>query len=130
MKAYETKQRKVLLAFFQKHQENKFAVEDLLRELPADLQISRSAVYRNIDRMVQDGLLRRELQQDGRKTFYQYLACGKSCPRLHLQCEKCGKTMHLETREDEAKLQQLLQKNGFQLDEHATLIMGLCKKCR
>jgi len=130
LKAYATRQRKVLLAFLQKHQDEKFTVEDLLQQLPENLPVSRSAVYRNIDKMVQDGFLRKEVQQQGRKTFYQYLACGSSCSRLHLQCEKCGKTMHLDKLEDEEKLQQLLQQNGFKLDEHATLIMGICKKCR
>ena len=38
--------------------------------------------------------------------------------------------MHLENESAESDLTALLAKNGFVLDEHATVLVGVCKECK
>lgn len=130
MKEYQTGQRKALLKFFQQNQGRKFSIDDMIQELPPEPPISRSAIYRNLDKMVHDSLLEKSLESTGRKTLYQYTPCEACCDRVHLRCEKCGKIMHLENKSAESDLAALLEKNGFALDEHATVLIGVCKDCK
>lgn len=129
MKEYLTGQRKVLFAFFEKNKDGWFAIDQILSELPETISISRSAVYRNIDRMEQEGYLRKSLSDDTRKALYQYNDCSADCPHIHLRCEQCGRIFHLQNEEEEKKLKSVLQENEFQLDEQATMLIGKCKKC-
>ncbi|WP_040658526.1 Fur family transcriptional regulator [Oscillibacter ruminantium] len=130
MKEYQTEQRKTLLRFFQENQEHKFSIDDIIRGLPPEAPISRSAIYRNLNKMVRDDLLKKTIESTGRKSLYQYAPFKTCCDRLHLRCEKCGKIMHLENESAESDLTALLAKNGFVLDEHATVLVGVCKECK
>lgn len=130
MKAYQTGQRKLLLDFFASHGSGAFSVDGILAALPADAQVSRSAVYRNVDRMVREGLLRKTLSADGSKALFQAAAaCGAECEHIHLQCEKCGRVFHMEDTDEEARLREALDRSGFRLDEHASLLSGTCRDC-
>lgn len=130
MREYQTARRQLLLAFFQQHRTRKLTIDDLTRELAAEAVISRSAIYRNLDKMTRDGLLTRTLEPTGRKALYQLSVCEQCCERVHLRCEKCGKVMHMENPADELRLATLLEQNGFELDEHATVLVGVCKDCK
>ncbi len=130
MKQYKTQQREALLSFFMNNPERKLSPDDILCELPAELKISRSAVYRNLDRMASDGLLERSAAAEGRKTLYQYAGRERDCGRVHLRCERCGSVFHMEREADEQKLDVLLKQNGLQLDGRATVILGVCRGCR
>ena len=127
MKQYQTEQRKLLADFFKEHSERAFSIDEVVAALQA--RISRSAVYRNVDKMVQDGALSKAVAKDGRRTLYRHMACGDCCERLHLRCEKCGLLFHMESETDEEKLKNTLHHSGFELDEHATVLLGTCKSC-
>ncbi len=129
MKKYATKQRTLLLSVFQEHSGESLSIDGILALLPPGSQVSRSAVYRNVDKLAQEGQLRKTLSKDGRKALYQYINCQAHCRRLHLRCEKCGKVFHLESQADENALRFVLQKSGFRLDEQATVLTGVCKEC-
>ena len=129
MKEYTTKQRTLLLSVFQEHGGQPLSIDGILAQLPPGSQISRSAVYRNVDKLAQEGLLQKTLSEDGRKALYQYIRCQTHCERLHLRCEKCGKLFHLESEADEGALRSVLKKSGFRLDEQASVLAGICKDC-
>jgi len=129
LKEYRTTQRNLLAAFFEKHCDERLSIDQIMEALPSASAISRSAIYRNVDRMVQDGLLRKSAQAGSRKFLYRYIGGGKCCQRLHLQCTKCGRIFHLEDQAGETVRQAALRKNGFQIDEQQTMLYGLCKNC-
>lgn len=129
MREYKTEQRKVLLSFFTKNSGEAFSADQILSGLEPEAQISRSSIYRNLDKMVQEGLLRKTLSADGRKALYSYADCRQHCDRIHLQCGKCGRVFHMENPSDEARLKSVLGKSGFRLDEHAAVLPGTCKDC-
>lgn len=130
MKEYQTLQRRALLAFFQAHRTCCYSIDELMEQLSGEACISRSAVYRNLDKMTREGLLTKALEPSGRKALYRYAPCEAACDRVHLRCEKCGRVMHLQSPTDESDLSALLEKSGFELDEHATVLLGLCKGCK
>lgn len=128
MREYLTKQRKALLSLFEENPEKRFSTDDIMKMLPNG--ISRSAVYRNLDRMSKDGFIEKTLSDDENRSIYRFVGREKDCERLHLRCEKCGKTFHFENENDENKLNDILNENGLILDRKSTLIVGVCEKCK
>ncbi len=129
MKTYMTEQRRTLLAFFKENAGESFAIDEVVERLGGE-GISRSAVYRNVDKMAADGLLRKAAPDGSRHTVYQFAACGSHCDRIHLRCESCGKVFHMGSEKDEQALRSVLEKSGFELDEHSAVLPGLCKDCK
>ncbi len=130
MKDYQTEQRKALLTLFQSYPEKQMSMDDILKRLPEGCQISRSAIYRNLDRMAKEGLLEKLALSDSRNSQYRYAGREKDCRRVHLRCEKCGQVFHMEKETDEERLDSLLKQSGFQIDGSATVIFGVCKRCK
>ncbi|MEA4934533.1 MAG: transcriptional repressor [Lawsonibacter sp.] len=128
MKEYNTEQRVVLMTFFQENRGEQFSIDEIVARLPRQARISRSAVYRNVDRMVQEGLLRKARLEESRKALYQWMDC-RHCERIHLRCEKCGRIFHMKSETDEETLKSVLQNSGFQLDKQASTLPVICKNC-
>lgn len=130
MREYRTDQRTALTDFFKKNCDRQFTIDGILSEMPGISKISRSAVYRNVDRMVQDGILCKSIATGSRRALYQFIHEGECCERLHLRCEKCGRLFHMESEGEEEKLKNMLEKSGFQLDERSTVLVGTCRECK
>lgn len=128
VKEYKTEQRAVLMTFFQENRAGQFSIDEIVAHLPRQARISRSAVYRNVDRMVQEGLLRKARLGESRKALYQWMDC-RNCGRIHLRCEKCGRIFHMGSQTDEETLKFVLESSGFQLDKQAGALPVICKNC-
>lgn len=129
MKEYQTSQRMAIMSFFEKNPQMRVSSDDVLALLSSEVELSRSAVYRNLNKMVDEKLLEKSVQPNGRKTLYQYAGIEHGCSRVHLRCERCGKTFHMEREDDDKKLDSLLRANGLSLDNSSTVLLGTCKDC-
>ncbi|MGE4277543.1 MAG: Fur family transcriptional regulator [Lawsonibacter sp.] len=118
-----------LLAFFKENSGERFSIDQIVARLPQNARISRSAVYRNIDRMEREGLIRKSRLGESRKALYQWMDCSKHCQRIHLRCEKCGRIFHMESERDEERLKSVLEHSGFQLDKQTSALPVICKDC-
>lgn len=129
MKEYMTAQRKMLIDFFEHHCDQQFTIDGIAELLKDGCSISKSAIYRNVDRMTEDGLLRRSSSDDGRCNTYQYVGAGHCCGHIHLQCTKCGRISHIEDENAENALKKALGQSNFKIDEQKTVLYGVCSKC-
>lgn len=127
MKPYATAQRKQLLAFFQKHPDRQFAVEEIAAQLNGS-GISVSSIYRNISKMVSDGFVQRTSPDGSRRFLYQYVGEAACSEHLHLKCEKCGHISHMDSAATEAILAATRQSN-FRIDKKKSILYGSCKFC-
>ena len=129
MPKYMTKQRKTLLSYLSDHADEKLSA----RRIEADLSsegISMSAVYRNLSELEKEGKVRRVNKSGSREVFYQYTD-GEHCKEcLHLSCEKCGKTYHMNTPGAQMLIQNLAQSDEFTIDKANTVLYGVCKDCK
>ena len=128
MPKYMTKQRKALLAFLSEHADEEFSARQIAETLSGD-SVSVSAVYRNLSALEQDGKIRRVSKSGSREAFYQYTDCTGCKDCLHLSCEKCGKTYHMNTPDAERLVAALAQNDEFSIDKTATVLYGVCKEC-
>ncbi len=129
MPKYMTKQRKSLLAYLSLHADETLSARQIEAALSEE-GISISAVYRNLAELEKDGKVRRVNQSGSREVFFQYTdgAHCKEC--LHLSCEKCGKTYHMNTQGAAMLIENLAQSDEFTIDKTSTVLYGVCKDCR
>lgn len=129
MPKYMTKQRKALLDYLSRHADEKLSAKKIEADLSSE-GISISAVYRNISDLEKEGKIRRVNQSGSREVFYQYTdgAHCKEC--LHLSCEKCGKTYHMNSEVTKMLIENLAQSDEFAIDKASTVLYGVCRECR
>lgn len=129
---YRTEQRKKLSAFFESHPDLAISAKDLAEALSEGdgPTLSTSAIYRNLDRLEQEGVIVRYASKNRRENLYRYVQSENCENRLHLACVQCGKTYHMARTLSEELLKQVGQIDGFLIDTEKTAILGLCEDCR
>ena len=126
---YMTKQRKALLRYLSQHADETVSAKQIEAALSGE-GISISAVYRNLSELEREGKIRRVNQSGSREVFYQYTDGAHCRECLHLSCEKCGKTYHMNTEGAQMLVQNLAQSDAFAIDKANTVLYGVCKDCR
>jgi len=129
MSGYNTKQRRILLAFLGQHPDELFSARQIADALKAE-QISLSAVYRNLVQLEADDQIRRYTKSGTQEAFYEYIAADHCKNVLHMKCVKCGRTFHM-AEQNAAMLAELLAQNEqFGLDRNSTVLYGTCSQCK
>ncbi len=130
MKDYRTGQRRQLLAVLEKHRDKALSAEQLCRMIQSEGgEVSLSAIYRNLDRLVQESLVRRLTGEGSRSALYQLM--GESCTQhLHLQCIGCGSVIHMDEKTTRAMQRAAGSCGDFTLDSGRTVLYGRCRNCR
>jgi len=129
MRDYNTGQRRNLLAVLEKHCDEQLSAEQIAALIENEGgEISLSAVYRNIERLEQDGLVRRSSVGGSKKAVYQYIG-GQCAQHLHLQCVACGQITHLDDKAVSAMRSAVSSCGDFAIDEKMTVLYGRCGAC-
>lgn len=120
-----TAQRKVILEELKKLKSHPTAAElcHLVRNrMP---RVSLGTVYRNLDILSQQGLVRK-LEVGGREMRFD----GDISNHHHLRCLGCGKVADAEVREPLTLEDSLVSTEGFQVLGHALEFFGFCPDCQ
>lgn len=125
---YNTKQRELLLKFFNDNHDKTFSAEQIIEALKQS-DISISAVYRNLSSLEKEGKIKKVTKSSSRKAYYQFLDCSECREHLHITCTKCGKTTHLPDTDCMLITQNILHNSKFNIDKNNTILYGLCDKC-
>ena len=125
---YKTVQREQLYQLFLDEPSRAFTVKEIASIL-SDSDISISAIYRNLARMVADGLIQRSIIKNNREALYQYIGCSEHCARLHMTCTECGKTIHVSHKTSDTLEKVITEADGFQINTRKTILFGVCREC-
>lgn len=132
MTGYHTEQKKMLLQFLHEHRTEAYTIEEAAFGLKArygNAAPAKSTVYRLVQRLVEEGEVKRLVMGNSRRFVYQ-LTDGEAChTHLHMQCRACGRLFHLEERFSHALAQQVAEAEGFTLCESDTVLLGECAAC-
>ncbi len=130
---YKTKQRKVLLDYFETFPGVHVTAGDICEYFRScKTPIGQSTVYRNLERMVEEGIIKKYIIDSNSPACFEYVEPGshmdaETC--FHCKCEKCGKLIHLECEEIAAFKSHLTEEHRFRLDPVRTVFYGLCDEC-
>ena len=128
---YKSKHRDQILAVLRDREGSHMTAGQVLDQLrEKGLTIGFSTVYRQLDRLVEEGAVNKYTVDAVAGACYEYKGEHGADPAfVHGKCEKCGKVVHLERRSVEAAMHSLggaKEDEGFELDPVRTLFYGIC----
>ncbi len=130
---YKTRQRSAVVAVLEGADGAHMTAKQVHEELVCrGSSIGAATVYRQLERMVDEGLARRYNLGPGEAACYEYTA-GDPCARehcFHCVCTVCGKLYHVECDYLGDIADHLSQEHGFAVDPQRTVFYGVCKECQ
>jgi Fur family ferric uptake transcriptional regulator len=101
--------------------------EQLLRVMKTKgHKISRATVYRNLELLVEGGLVRKSRLGHSRH-LYEHVHGGQR--HDHLVCRDCGRVVEFVSPGIEAMQREICRAHGFDADQHTLQILGQCESC-
>ena len=130
---YKTRQRQELLDYLRSAGGDHITVNDVCGHFQRHGKpIGTATVYRQLERMVDEGLVNKYLIDAASPACFEYVGReshgGETC--YHCKCEQCGKLFHLHCGELKGLSAHLLEEHGFQINPMRTVFYGLCEACR
>ena len=116
-----------ILDVFRKAEHRHMSADDVYRLLMTEnVDIGLATVYRVLTQFEEAGILLRS-QFDSGKSVFELNGCEH---HDHLVCTSCGIVEEFHDAEIERRQQEIADRHGFTLNEHALSLYGLCPACR
>lgn len=131
MAQYKTKQRAQVIECLKENKDKHMTVEMLIKYLAnAGVSVGRATIYRTLDMLCKEGIIRRyELTVDN-SACYQYIDEHADCSEhFHLKCEQCGELIHLDCDHITELSKHIEKDHAFRVNNSKTVLYGLCAKC-
>lgn len=129
---YRTKAKEEIRKFVLERQDKHFTVADISRHLEEKMiHMNITTIYRNLDKLIEEGILMKFKNTNEDFTVYQYRQEGENCEsHLHLQCDTCGKTIHTTHSFMEKLSKDMMEEYGFNLECKESVLIGRCESCK
>mgnify|MGYP001148932323 CR=1 FL=1 len=131
---YNTKQRELILKCLSESDGEHIKAEDILDYLKSnDTPVGKSTVYRYLDALVEQNVVRKYTIEDGIGACYQFIGNDEHShckEHYHLKCSSCGKLFHISCNFMDEINKHILDEHNFVVDNSKTVFYGLCEKCR
>ena len=127
---YITRQRKIIEQYIVSMGDGHFTVDSLCAALLQNGEtVGRTTVYRCVEKLKNEGKLRKYIQNAGESACYQYINDDHCHEHFHLKCEKCGSLIHMNCDEMNSLVEHIKSHHGFSLNPLKTVIYGICEDC-
>ena len=129
--SYKTWQRERIWEYLCAHSDRHVSAEDIAGHLRQQgMAVGKSTVYRTLDRLVEQGVLRRFYLEEGMSACYQLIPEDGRChEHFHLKCLCCGQLIHMECTFLQEVQAHIMQEHRFLIDQSKTVFYGLCESC-
>ena len=130
--SYNTAGKKALIEYMAQNAHRQFTVDELFAALcDAGASVGKSSLYRLLEKLVNDGAVRKFKESELASSAFQYVGNDEECCRhLHLKCADCGKLVHLECPNSIELLGHIYEEHGFSIDSKKSVLYGRCKDCQ
>ena len=128
---YNTRQKEILLKFLRENSSEHITVQKICNFMNnAGTPMGTATVYRQLDKLVEKGFVRKYLLDGRSGACYQYTGNnGECCEHYHLKCTSCGKLIHLDCEFLNDINKHILEHHGFVVDNSKTVFYGRCSDC-
>ncbi|MDR0640972.1 MAG: transcriptional repressor [Treponema sp.] len=129
---YHTRQGEDILDYIRSLGDRHVTVSSLVRHFAGGKgNIGQTTIYRHLERLTAEGIIRKYPLGDGKSACYQYVDSQGPCrEHFHLLCERCGALIHADCDLLEGIRTHLLFEHDFQVDMLKTVFYGTCDACR
>jgi len=130
-KSYHTRQRTLILSCLRENGDRPMTAEMVVAALRGRGEpVGQTTVYRNLDKLVREGVVLRLMAPEGASACYRYLGQPDArTNRCHLLCTGCGQMVHLTCNQIGRLTAHMQQEHGFSLDSFSTILYGRCESC-
>ena len=126
---YNTKGRKNVIAFLNKHKNTAFTVKEIFDKMLTDKKIaavpSECTLYRILNKLTEEGIVHRDINNNRE---YRYALYNKK-PLLNVRCKLCGRVFEPDSRIYDLVNEFTSQNDSLESVINAEII-GICKKCK
>ncbi|MEM1483245.1 Fur family transcriptional regulator [Oscillospiraceae bacterium PP1C4] len=128
---YKTRQRELILDFLTANKERHLSVDEMMDYLRGQKSpVGKSTIYRYLDRLVEQGRVRKYFLEEGKGACFQYADDPDGCSRhFHLKCTGCGQLIHVECNYLSDVEQHMFKHHQFTIDNTKTVLYGQCEAC-
>lgn len=96
-----------------------------------DTPVGKSTVYRYLETLTEQNVIRKYTIEDGIGACYQYIGNPGGCrEHYHLKCSKCGQIFHVSCEFMDEINSHILKAHDFRVDSGKTVFYGICGACR
>jgi len=121
-----TRQRRLIWDTLSADPERHLSADDVVTSVQAELpSVNPSTVYRTLDLLVAEGLIRRTDLGSGR-AFYEV---AHEHPHHHVVCESCGKVAHFHDEVLGDTPKRIRAETGYTIGGGELTLYGLCADC-
>ena len=128
-KNYQTRQGAAILAALREVGGHATADALYTAMCEAGQRVGRTTVWRQLEKLVERGVVQKYPGAPGERTCYQYVGDADCGSHFHLKCTACGKLIHLECGHMQALAGHVAREHGFRVDRFRTVFYGLCADC-
>lgn len=131
VKGYKTKSKAEIMGYLVKNSDRRISAADIIAHLRENgSNINPTTIYRNLDKLTETGEIIKYKTASAECALYQCVKNHNNCKNhLHLQCESCGKIIHLECGFMDTISGHLMEDHGFVLKCNGSVLLGTCKNC-
>lgn len=129
---YKTRQQDLIVGHLASLSGRQTTVAQIEQELRrAGTPIGTATIYRQLEKLVAAGRVRKAVPDGRPGACYEYLPDGAHChEHLHLKCEHCGALVHLDCVQADTFGDHLETTHGFSLNQAKTVVYGTCADCK
>jgi len=131
---YQTRQKTQILSYLEENAERHITAGELAFSLAErGTPVGVATVYRQLERLEAQGLVRRYTLDDRGSACWQYggeeAKAGTCNSHFHLKCTECGTLIHLDCEHLNEIAEHVKQNHGFSISAARTTFFGLCEAC-
>lgn len=128
---YKTKNKTEIMEYLMSRKDQRVSAADIINHLrEKGSKVNQTTIYRNLDKMTESGEILKYKTASTECAMYQCVKNHNNCRNhLHLQCETCGRIIHLECGFMDTISGHLLADHGFKLKCNGSVLLGTCKVC-
>jgi len=129
--AYRTRAQAEILDFLKASSGKHFTAAEIWDHFSKeDHPIGTATVYRQLEKFVEDGIVRKYVLGPGECACYAYAEDLGCATHFHCKCERCGRLIHLDCDELQEIRAHLQEHHGFAWNTGKTVFYGICDRCQ
>lgn len=128
---YRTKQRELILDYLIRNKEKHVTADMIINYFKYNgTPIGKSTVYRYLDMLVSENVIRKFTIEEGKSACYQYGTKNDKCTEhYHFKCNICGKLYHVNCDFMNEIKDHIYLEHKFIIDSSKTVFYGTCYEC-